>query len=73
MSGRSGIGVLVAGFSRVGALKKHAPLVFSCNPLKGVIKLQILSDLELLQNIFRVLGFVVNQMIHITAFKIISN
>ena len=31
MSGRSGIGVLVAGFSRVGALKKHAPLVFSTN------------------------------------------
>ena len=29
MSGRSGIGVLVAGFSREGALKKHAPLVFS--------------------------------------------
>ena len=28
MTGRSGIGVLVAGFSRVGALKKHAPLVF---------------------------------------------
>ena len=29
MTGRSGIGVLVAGFSRVGALKKHAPLVFT--------------------------------------------
>ena len=29
MTGRSGIGVLVAGFSRVGALKKHAPLVFN--------------------------------------------
>ena len=29
MTGRSGIGVLVVGFSRVGALKKHAPLVFS--------------------------------------------
>ena len=29
MAGRSGIGVLVTGFSRVGALKKHAPLVFS--------------------------------------------
>ena len=29
MTGRSGIGVLVVGFSRVGALKKHAPLV-SC-------------------------------------------
>ena len=28
MAGRSGIGVLVTGFSRVGALKKHAPLVF---------------------------------------------
>ena len=29
MAGRSGIGVLVTGFSRVGALKKHAPLVFN--------------------------------------------
>ena len=29
MAGRSGIGVLVTGFSRVGASKKHAPLVFS--------------------------------------------
>ena len=29
MPGRSGIGVLVTGFSRVGALKKHAPLVFT--------------------------------------------
>ena len=29
MAGRSGIGVLVTGFSRVGALKKHAPLVFT--------------------------------------------
>ena len=29
MSGRSGIGVLVAGFSRVGASKKHAPLIFT--------------------------------------------
>ena len=29
MVGRSGIGVLVTGLSRVGALKKHAPLVFS--------------------------------------------
>ena len=28
MAGRSGTGVLVTGFSRVGALKKHAPLVF---------------------------------------------
>ena len=28
MAGRSGIGVLVTGFSRVGALKNHAPLVF---------------------------------------------
>ena len=38
MTGRSGIGVLVAGFSRVGALKKHAPLVFSSysvGPLVG--------------------------------------
>ena len=34
MTGRSGIGVLVAGFSRVGALKKHAPLVFSWYILK---------------------------------------
>ena len=32
MAGRSGIGVLVTGFSRVGALKKHAPLVFNPNP-----------------------------------------
>ena len=31
MAGRSGIGVLVTGFSRVGALKKHAPLVFTDN------------------------------------------
>ena len=31
MAGRSGIGVLVTGFSRVGALKKHAPLVFTLN------------------------------------------
>ena len=29
MVGRSGIGVLVTGLSRVGALKKHAPLVFN--------------------------------------------
>ena len=29
MAGRSGIGVLITGFSRVGALKKHAPLVYS--------------------------------------------
>ena len=29
MAGRSGIGVLVTGFSLVGALKKHAPLVFT--------------------------------------------
>ena len=33
MAGRSGIGVLVTGFSRVGALKKHAPLVFSANDI----------------------------------------
>ena len=30
LPGRSGIGVLVAGFMRVGASKKHAPLVFMC-------------------------------------------
>ena len=35
MTGRSGIGVLVAGFSRVGALKKHAPLVFNRNMLQN--------------------------------------
>ena len=35
MTGRSGIGVLVAGFSRVGALKKHAPLVFNLNSATG--------------------------------------
>ena len=29
LAGRSGIGVLVVGFSRIGALKKHAPLVFT--------------------------------------------
>ena len=33
MAGRSGIGVLVTGFSRVGALKKHAPLVFNVHIL----------------------------------------
>ena len=38
MTGRSGIGVLVAGFSRVGALKKHAPLVFNSYPKTGLIK-----------------------------------
>ena len=36
MTGRSGIGVLVAGFSRVGALKKHAPLVFNSCDTKQV-------------------------------------
>ena len=36
MAGRSGIGVLVTGFSRVGALKKHAPLVFSSNPMTTI-------------------------------------
>ena len=29
MAGRSGIGVLVTGFSRVGAFKKHPPLIFT--------------------------------------------
>ena len=33
MAGRSGIGVLVTGLSRVGALKKHAPLVFRLNDI----------------------------------------
>ena len=31
MAGRSGIGVLVTGFNRVGAFKKHAPLIFNFN------------------------------------------
>ena len=29
LAGRSRIGVLVVGFSRIAVLKKHAPLVFS--------------------------------------------
>ena len=46
MAGRSGIGVLVGGFSRVGALKKHAPLVFNWNFIL-FLKKEKLSQLRL--------------------------
>ena len=29
LAGRSGIGMLVVGFSWIGAVKKHAPFIFS--------------------------------------------
>ena len=44
MTGRSGIGVLVAGFSRVGALKKHAPLVFSLDPWRTGKNVAMLTE-----------------------------
>ena len=37
MAGRSEIGVLVTRFSRVGALKKHAPLVFNWCHMEATI------------------------------------
>ena len=45
MSGRFGIGVLVAGFSRVGALKKHAPLVFNAD-IRSLKSLYTLFELH---------------------------
>ena len=44
MAGRSGIGVLVTGLSRVGALKKHAPLVFSSEWMPLTVKKKLTAQ-----------------------------